>query len=83
MAKVNVVINGRPISVAAGSSVAAALALAGVTATRRSITGAARAPVCGIGVCYECRVTINGQAHRLSCQVACAEGMQVVTDAAL
>jgi hypothetical protein len=32
-----------------------------------------------MGICYECRVAIDGQAQRLSCQTVCAEGMQVVT----
>ncbi|MFP3794987.1 MULTISPECIES: 2Fe-2S iron-sulfur cluster-binding protein [Paraburkholderia] len=75
-------VDGRSVRVAAGSSVVAAIALAtrdGVVATRRSVTGALRGPLCGMGVCQECRVTIDGVAHRLACQTVCAEGMNVVT----
>jgi D-hydroxyproline dehydrogenase subunit gamma len=75
-------VDGRVISVARGSSVVAAVALAtgdaGVV-TRRSVGGGLRGPLCGMGVCQECRVTIDGIAHRLACQTLCAEGMEVVT----
>jgi aerobic-type carbon monoxide dehydrogenase small subunit (CoxS/CutS family) len=59
--------------------VAAAVALAGVDAYRHSVRGEARAPLCGMGICFECRVTIDGQAHRLSCQTPAEDGMTVVT----
>ncbi len=75
-------INARSIRVEAGVSVAAAIALAGSAVTRRSVDGAARAPLCGMGVCQECRVTIDGRPHQLSCQTLCADGMHVVTGAA-
>lgn len=78
---VTVLLNGQTLCVPAGSTVAAAVLLGGVTAFRRSVTGEARAPLCGMGICYECRVTVNGQAHARSCQIACAEGMEVRTDA--
>lgn len=72
-------IDGHAISVAPGTSVAAAVALAGSMVTRRSVTGMMRAPLCGMGVCQECRVTIDGRPHQLSCQTPCAPGMQVRT----
>ncbi|HVL45744.1 MAG TPA: 2Fe-2S iron-sulfur cluster-binding protein, partial [Acidovorax sp.] len=37
-------------------------------------------PLCGMGVCHECRVRIQGRI-RLACQTACAEGMVIDTDA--
>lgn len=72
-------INGQRLCVSAGSTVAAAVLMAQTT-FRRSVTGEARAPLCGMGICYECRVTINGQAHARSCQIVCVEGMEVQTD---
>jgi predicted molibdopterin-dependent oxidoreductase YjgC len=74
-------IDAHAISVAPGISVAAAIAMAGSAITRRSVGGAARAPLCGMGVCHECRVTIDGRPHQLSCQTLCADGMQVQTGA--
>lgn len=73
-------VNGKSVEVPDGAMVAAAVAIAGVTAFRRSVTGEARAPLCGMGICFECRVTVNGRAHVRSCQVPCQPGMEVRTD---
>ena len=74
--------DGRLVSVSAGVTVAAALLDAGISAFRRSVSGESRAPLCGMGTCYECRVTIDGVAHRRACLVTVAEGMHVTTAAA-
>ncbi|AOJ07677.1 (2Fe-2S)-binding protein [Burkholderia sp. ABCPW 14] len=66
----------RALTVADGMTVAAAVALSGDDTTRTSCSGAARAPFCGMGICQECRVTIDGR-RRLACQTLCREGMQV------
>jgi D-hydroxyproline dehydrogenase subunit gamma len=73
-------VNGKMVSVAAGTIVAAAVAQAGQTRFRRSVGGEARGPLCGMGICMECRVTINGRAHSRSCQTVCEEAMEVRTD---
>ena len=73
-------VNGKPVAVPDGAMVSAAVALAGVTAFRKSATGEPRAPLCGMGICFECRVTIDGRAHVRSCQVPCRSGMEVRTD---
>jgi sarcosine oxidase subunit alpha len=78
---VNLSVNGVPIAVPAGTMVSTAVALAGSTRFRRSVTGEARAPLCGMGICFECRVSINGREHCRSCQVPCENGMEVATDA--
>ena len=78
---VTLVVNGRPVRVEAGAMVSTALALAGIAAFRRSVTGEPRGPLCGMGICFECRVTIDGREHCRSCQIPCAEGMEVRTDA--
>jgi len=36
---------------------------------RTSVTGEPRAPVCGMGVCHECRVTLGDDAHQLACML--------------
>lgn len=76
--RVNLHINGQPVSVPAGCSVAAALAIAGSGITRTSVSGQARAPLCGMGICQECRVSING-VRRLACQTTCSADMRVET----
>ena len=72
-------INGQPLAVSAGTSVAAALRIADATClgvARRSVQGEARAPFCGMGICQECRVDIDGR-RRLACQTRCEDGMVV------
>jgi sarcosine oxidase subunit alpha len=76
-----ITVNGSARRVAPGVTVAAALLADGVTAFRRSVGGEARGPLCGMGTCFECRVTIDGVPHCRSCQTLCRPGMAVVTDA--
>jgi predicted molibdopterin-dependent oxidoreductase YjgC len=76
---ISLCVDARSVSVAPGVTVAAAIAISGSGVTRQSVSGAARAPLCGMGICQECRVTIDGRAHQLSCQTMCAEGMHVIT----
>ena len=73
-------INGRSVEVPDGTMVSAAVAIAGVSTFRRSVTGEPRAPLCGMGICFECRVTIDGRPHVRSGQVVCRPGMEVRTD---
>jgi predicted molibdopterin-dependent oxidoreductase YjgC len=80
MSEIELTVDGQVVRVPTGSVVAAAIAQANVETYRRSVLGEPRAPLCGMGICYECRVTINGQAHRLSCQTLCSAGMEVVTE---
>jgi len=77
-----VIIDGRALDVAAGTLVAAAIELAAPgRGARVSTGGARRQPLCGMGVCGECRVAVDGRAHRLGCQTPCADGMEIRTDA--
>jgi len=75
-----VVINGHETEVVGDMTVAAALLNSGVSCFRRAVTAAPRAPLCGMGICFECRVTIDGIAHVRSCMVSCREGMVIQTD---
>jgi hypothetical protein len=76
---VQVVVNGIPITVAEGVSVAVAVLSSGGHAFRRSVSGEPRGPLCGMGICFECRLTIDGVEHARSCQVVCRNGMVVTT----
>lgn len=70
-------VNGRTIRVPAGASVAAAILQAGVP-FRTSVTGEPRAALCGMGICEECRATIDGVSHARTCQRTAVEGMEIV-----
>ncbi|QGZ29399.1 (2Fe-2S)-binding protein [Stutzerimonas stutzeri] len=75
---IELTLDGRTLRVAPGTTVAAALYLGGDGSSRTALSGERRAPLCGMGICQECRVTIDGQ-RRLACQTACANGMTVET----
>ena len=77
--QVTVAVNGLPVKVSPGTTVAVAIAIAG-QACRTSVNGEPRGPLCGMGICFECRVTIDGQLHCRSCQILCEPGMEVRTD---
>ena len=80
--RVVVIVDGRPIDVACGTLVSAALEIASPSrGARVSPGGARRQAFCGMGVCGECRVIVDGVAHRLGCQVACVAGMVIERDA--
>ena len=65
------------VSVPAGVSVAAALLYLERIPTRHSpITGAARAPFCMMGACFECLVEIDGVSQR-ACQRQVEDGMRL------
>lgn len=74
-----ITVNGKPVEVPAGSSVAAAMLQAGAP-SRRSVRGEPRQPLCGMGICFECRARIDGELHQRTCQILCRPGMQVVTE---
>lgn len=76
--RIALAVDGRTVEVSRGTTVAAAVLIAGRTA-RRSLSGDARAPLCGMGICFECRVEIDGRLHQRSCQMLCAAGMDVRT----
>jgi predicted molibdopterin-dependent oxidoreductase YjgC len=77
---VSLSVNGVAVTVPTGSMVSTAVLKTGVSSFRRSVTGEPRGPLCGMGICFECRVTIDGEAHCRSCQTVCRNGMDVRTD---
>lgn len=72
-------IDGKVAKVPAGTSVAAAVLAQETTRFRTSVTREPRGPLCGMGICFECRVTIDGRRHRRSCLIPVKSGMVVET----
>ncbi len=71
-------VNGRLIDATPGETVLAALTAAGFKTLKKSnVRGEARGPFCGMGVCYECLVTINGVPKQRSCMVEVTENMEI------
>jgi hypothetical protein len=69
-------VNGVPLAVSPGTTVAVAVMLAGAVC-RTSVSGQPRTALCSMGICFECRVTINGTPHCRGCQILCEPDMRV------
>ena len=76
-----VTINGTRFDVPDGATVLSALYNSGQLTCRQSVQGEPRGGLCGMGICFECRVTIDGIPHQRACMVSCREGMEISTDA--
>ena len=76
---VTVQVNGERVTLPRGSMLIAALLKTGAPC-RISVTGEPRTALCGMGICFECRVSIDGVPHCRSCQILCEPGMDVKTD---
>ncbi|HTT20617.1 MAG TPA: (2Fe-2S)-binding protein [Candidatus Sulfotelmatobacter sp.] len=72
-------VNGAAVAVTPGSTVAVAMAIAGQPC-RTSVSGELRGPLCGMGICFECRAIVNGIPHSRTCQMLCEPGMDIHTD---
>jgi len=79
LSQVKLTVNGASVSVPYGATVAVAVAIAGQPC-RKSVTGEPRGALCGMGICFECRVTIDRRTHSRSCQILCEPGMEVSTN---
>ena len=77
---VHLTIDGRPITARAGQSVAAALLEAGIRSWRSTrVRNRPRGLFCGIGVCYDCLLSVDGIANQRACLVPARDGMRVAT----
>jgi sarcosine oxidase subunit alpha len=74
---IEIMVDGRSVSTETGATVASAMLNAGVVEFRKSPGRTMRAPLCGMGVCFECRVTIDGVPHQRACLVVARAGMAI------
>jgi D-hydroxyproline dehydrogenase subunit gamma len=81
---ISVTVNGSAIRVPPNTSALAAILISRASSStpfvRRSVTGEPRGPLCAMGICFECRATINNQRHSRACLILCAPGMDIRTD---
>src|SRR5260370_41513836 len=78
-AAVRLSFDGREIAALPGESIAAALAAAGIVAVREARSGAPRGPFCGMGVCFDCLVTVDGKPNQRSCLATATPGPRVTS----
>ena len=73
--------DGKPMTGRKGESVAAALIGADVHSFRKSREGQHRGLYCGMGTCFECLLTIDGDLSQRACLVSVKEGMDIQSQA--
>ncbi len=72
--------DGRPIKIEPGWTIGAALIAAGIRSWRSTRTEERpRGLFCGIGICFDCLVTVNGQPSLRACLQPAADGDVVTT----
>src|SRR5215831_14367803 len=69
--------DGRELSALPGETIAAALAAADIVAVRQARSGSPRGPFCGMGVCFDCLVTVDGRPNQRACLTKVEAGMDV------
>ena len=74
---VSITFEGVPVPAIEGETVAAALAAAGITGLRRSRNGEPRGVFCGMGVCFECLVTVDRRPGQRACLATVRDAMEV------
>jgi hypothetical protein len=74
--RITLTVNHGALTVERGTSIAAAIMMAGAPC-HTSVSGEQRAPLCGMGICFECRAIVNGVPHCCTCQMLCEPGMEV------
>ena len=75
--RVEVVVDGEPVEAYDGETVAAVLLARGEIATRRTVSGAPRGIFCGMVVCFECLVVVDGVPNTRACMTWVRDGMRV------
>jgi len=79
-ANVTFEVDGRPVQAREHDTIASALLAAGTRAFRRTRRmGTPRGVFCGMGVCFDCVVTVDGVRSVRACMTAVRPGMKVET----
>lgn len=70
------VFDGHTITARPGQTIGAALTDAGIRSWRTTrVAGRPRGLFCGIGVCFDCLITVDGRPNQRACLVAAEAGM--------
>ena len=79
--KIKIKINGKETNASQGDTVLASLVASGHKILKKSRKRHEnRGPLCGMGVCYECQVSINGGPKQRACMAEVEDGMVILTD---
>jgi predicted molibdopterin-dependent oxidoreductase YjgC len=77
---ITLTLDGVPLPALAGQSVGAALTEAGIRSWRTTrVRRRPRGLFCGIGICYDCLITVDGQPNQRACLTPVRPGMRLET----
>jgi len=76
---ITVQVDGLPMVGLAGQTIAGILLSAGQASWRTTWKGRPRGIFCGIGVCYDCLLTVNGLRDVRACQRRATDGDVIMT----
>jgi predicted molibdopterin-dependent oxidoreductase YjgC len=81
--QLQVELNGKLVTGYEGETVAALFAAENLSALRTTQDGEARGMFCGMGVCFDCLVVINGIPNTRACMTWLKEGMKIASQTGL
>jgi aerobic-type carbon monoxide dehydrogenase small subunit (CoxS/CutS family) len=74
----SITVNGQTVAAFPGESIATVLAAAGYRAFRATDASAApRGIFCGMGICFDCLVTVDGLPNQRACMTEARAGCEV------
>jgi predicted molibdopterin-dependent oxidoreductase YjgC len=76
-APLSLTLDGRAVTAYEGETVAAVLFVEGLLATRTTSGGAPRGVYCGMGVCFDCLVVVDGRPNTRACMTLVEPGMRI------
>lgn len=78
-AQISFAFDGTQVAACEGDSIAAALAAQGIRQLGSRRNGQARGQFCGMGICQDCLVTVDGRRSVRACMETVGDGMVVTT----
>ena len=76
--RVRIIVDGEEVDAYEGECIAAALLASGRAATRwTAVTGEARGYFCGMGICQDCLVVVDGRGSVRACMTAVSDGLRI------
>lgn len=77
---ITITLDGAPLQAYLGETIAGALLANGQRAWRRTEGGEPRGMFCGMGICFDCLVTVDGVSNVRACITPVVDGMVVKTE---
>jgi predicted molibdopterin-dependent oxidoreductase YjgC len=77
--KFEIEVDGKTVLARSGQTIAEALLASGVRTLRITQNQAFRGVYCGMGICYECRMIVNGIPNVRTCTTLVTPGCRITT----